>query len=147
MIFEKKYSKIKLPYIGRPGHGQRKLNMATPKSGSSLGMEENLKKAVTEMLVLTLLSREDMYAPQITQALEERSGGALSIVFPYSVLYRLISNGYIIEAYKKIAPDGRRRQYYQITPEGRAYQAQLEELYHRFSGGVELLLGERGDRA
>lgn len=147
MIFEKKYSKIKLPYIGRPGHGQRKLNMATPKSGSSLGMEENLKKAVTEMLVLTLLSREDMYAPQITQALEEESGGALSIVFPYSVLYRLISNGYIIEAYKKIAPDGRRRQYYQITPEGRAYQAQLEELYHRFSGGVELLLGERGDRA
>ncbi len=147
LIFEKMYSKIELPYIGRPGHGQRKLNMATPKSGSSLGMEENLKKAVTEMLVLTLLSREDMYAPQITQALEEESGGALSIVFPYSVLYRLISNGYITEAYKKIAPDGRRRQYYQITPEGRAYQAQLEELYHSFSGGVELLLGERGDKA
>ena len=121
--------------------------MATPKSGSSLGMEENLKKAVTEMLVLTLLSREDMHAPQITQALEKESGGALSIVFPYSVLYRLISNGYIIEGYKKPAPDGRRRQYYQITQEGRDYQAQLEELYHSFSGGVELLLGERGDKA
>ena len=67
------------------------------------------------MLVLTLLSREDMHAPQITQALETDSGGTLSIVFPYSVLYRLINNGYILEAYKKIAPDGRRRQYYQIT--------------------------------
>ena len=121
--------------------------MATPKSGSSLGMEENLKKAVTEMLVLTLLSREDMHAPQITQALEEESGGALSIVFPYSVLYRLISNGYILEAYKKIAPDGRRRQYYQITQEGRYYQAQLEELYRRFSAGVVLLLEKGGDRA
>lgn len=127
--------------------GERKDAMATPKSGSSLGMEENLKKAVTEMLVLTLLSREDMHAPQITQALEEESGGALSIVFPYSVLYRLISNGYIIEAYKKPAPDGRRRQYYQITQEGRDYQAQLEELYRRFSAGVVLLLEKGGDRA
>lgn len=127
--------------------GERKDAMATLKSGSSLGMEENLKKAVTEMLVLTLLSREDMHAPQITQALEEESGGALSIVFPYSVLYRLISNGYITEAYKKIAPDGRRRQYYQITQAGRDYQAELEELYRRFSAGVVLLLEKGGDRA
>lgn len=121
--------------------------MATPKSGTSMGMEDNLKKAVTEMLVLTLLSREDMYANQITQELEKGSGGALSIVFPYSVLYRLISFGYILEAYKKIAPDGRRRQYYQITPEGRAYQAEMAELYRSFTGGVELLLGKRGDKA
>lgn len=117
--------------------------MATPKSGSSLGMEENLKKAVTEMLVLTLLSREDMHAPQITQALETDSGGTLSIVFPYSVLYRLINNGYILEAYKKIAPDGRRRQYYQITEEGRGYLEALKAVYRRVSAGVEQLL-ERG---
>lgn len=114
--------------------------MTPPKSGSIQGMEDNLKKAVTEMLVLALLSREDMYAGQITQALEERSQGALSIQFPYSVLYRLISAGYIWEAYKKIAPDGRRRQYYQITQVGRAHGAGLAEFYRRFSQGVELLL-------
>ena len=133
-----------MPYIGNaPVGAEGSIKMATPKSGSSLGMEENLKKAVTEMVVLTLLSREDMHAPQITQALETDSGGTLSIVFPYSVLYRLINNGYILEAYKKIAPDGRRRQYYQITPEGRTYQAQLEDLYRRFSGGVVLLLDKK----
>lgn len=92
------------------------------------------------MLVLALLSREDMYAAQITQALEDRSHAALSIQFPYSVLYRLISFGYIVEGYKKIAPDGRRRQYYQITPEGRAHLDELVELYRKFSGGVESLL-------
>lgn len=119
--------------------------MTSPKSGSIQGMEDNLKKAVTEMLVLALLSREDMYAAQITQGLEERSHGALSIQFPYSVLYRLISFGYIVEGYKKIAPDGRRRQYYQITPEGRAYKGQLVRLYRRFSDGVELLLEEGAD--
>ncbi len=117
--------------------------MALPKSGSAQGMEDNLKKAVTEMLVLTLLQGEDMYVAQIMQALEERSGGNLSIAFPYAVLYRLLNFGYIVEAYKKIAPDGRRRQYYQITEEGRRYGAELRDLYRRFTGGVlRLLEGE-----
>ena len=108
--------------------------MATSKSGSSQGMEDNLKKAVTEMLV------RDMYAGELLQNLEQRSGGALSIVFPYAVLYRLIGFGYITEAYKKIAPDGRRRQYYQITDEGRRHVAELTGLYTRFSGGVQRIL-------
>ena len=114
--------------------------MSDVKSGSAQGMEDNLKKAVTEMLVLTLLKGEDMFAGQILEAMEQGSGGRLSIVFPYAVLYRLISNGYIIEAYKKIAPDGRRRQYYQITEAGRRYVEELADLYRRFTGGVELLL-------
>lgn len=118
--------------------------MALPKSGSAQGMEDNLKKAVTEMLVLVLLQEEDMYATQITQILEERSGGVLNIVFPYSVLYRLINFGYIVEAYKKIAPDGRKRQYYQITENGRRYGEELVALYHRFSGGVVQLLEREG---
>lgn len=121
--------------------------MALPKSGSSQGMEDNLKKAVTEMLVLVLLREEDMYAAQIAQALEERSGGVLNIVFPYSVLYRLINFGYIVEAYKKVAPDGRRRQYYQITKAGRRYGQELVELYQRFSGGVQQLLEQEGGRS
>lgn len=122
--------------------------MATSKSGSSQGMEDNLKKAVTEMLVLVLLTGQDMYAGQILENLESRSGGALSIVFPYAVLYRLIGFGYITEAYKKIAPDGRRRQYYQITEAGRQYAAELSDLYRRFSGGVTRILeggGSDGD--
>lgn len=116
-----------------------------PKSGSSLGMEDNLKKAVTEMVVLSLLSREDMYAGQITQAIEDHSGGAVNIVFPYSALYRLISAGYIWEAYKNTAPDGRRRQYYQITEQGRDYLADLLDVYQRFTGGVDVLL-QGGDK-
>lgn len=119
--------------------------METPKNGSSPGMEDNLKKAVTEMVVLSLLSREDMYAGQITQAIEDHSGGAVSIVFPYSALYRLISAGYIWEAYKNTAPDGRRRQYYQITDKGREYLETLLEVYQRFTGGVDVLL-QGGDK-
>lgn len=119
--------------------------MQTPENNSAQGMEENLKKAVTEMLVLVLLSQEDMHSAQIMQTLAERSENRLSIVFPYAVLYRLIDRGYIWEAYKKIAPDGRRRQYYQITAQGRDHLAALNTIYRRFIGGVDLLLrGEEG---
>lgn len=119
--------------------------MEDTRSGSPLGIEDNLKKAVTEMVVLSLLSREDMYAGQITQAIEERSGGGVSIVFPYSALYRLISAGYIWEAYKNIAPDGRRRQYYQITDKGRDHLKTLLGVYRHFIGGVDVLL-QGGDK-
>ncbi len=113
------------------------------RSGSAQGLEENLKKAVAEMLVLSLLSREDMHAPQIIRSLEEESGRALTMTSPYMLLYRLIEKEYILEAYKKIAPDGRRRQYYQITEEGRGYLEALKAVYRRVSAGVEQLL-ERG---
>ena len=43
-------------------------------------------------------------------------------------------------ACKKTAPDGRRRQYYQITEQGWRYVDELTGLYRRFIGGVELLL-------
>lgn len=114
--------------------------MEETKNGSAFGMEDNLKKAVTEMVVLSLLSQEDMYANQIMQMMEERSGGAVSIVFPYSALYRLIKAGYIWEAYKKNAPDGRRRQYYQITDAGRERLDDLLAVYRRFTGGVDVLV-------
>lgn len=106
------------------------------------GMEDNLKRAVTEMLVLTLLSREDMHASQIRQSIQRETGGVLRLASPYMLFYRLIENGYILEAYKKPAPDGRRRQYYQITPEGICYLADLLTQYHRVINGVALLLGD-----
>lgn len=114
--------------------------MAPTKSGAPQGMEDNLKKAVTELVVLSLLSEEDMYAGQILRTLEERSKGVLSIVFPYAALYRLIDFGYIIEGYKKVAPDGRRRQYYQLTDKGRGYLGELLPLYRSFITGVDLIL-------
>ncbi len=117
--------------------------MSPPRSSSSQSMEENLKKAVIEMLVMLLLDEQDMYSVQITQALEERSDDTLNLSFPYALLYRLIENGYIREAYKKVAPDGRRRQYYQITEEGQLHLTVLLATYRRFSDNMDRLL-ERG---
>lgn len=105
-------------------------------------LEENLKKATTELLILQLLSRQDHFIGELPDLLREQSGGALSIVFPYAAIYRLLDAGHIAELPRRIAPDGRRRQYFGITPKGRAFLEQLRSCYKAFTGGVERILQE-----
>lgn len=105
-------------------------------------LEDNLKKAMTELLILYLLSQKDYYIGELTADLHTRSGGILNIVFPYSAIYRLDQSGYIREIGKRIAPDGRRRQYIQITESGRSYLVHLLEIYHRFNSGVSKIIDQ-----
>lgn len=105
-------------------------------------LEENLKKALTEMLVLALLRRREYYIGELTSDLEKLSRGALSIVFPYGAIYRMTRAEYITESKKRTAPDGRLRQYYRITAAGEEYYAQLLTAYHRFTAGVADVLKE-----
>lgn len=107
-------------------------------------LEENLKKALTEMLLLSMLAKEDHYISELAEMIRKKSGGVLNIVFPYSAIYRLQQAKYIYEKEKRNAPDGRRRQYYAITENGRKYLEQLLEVYTRFSEGVMSVLKERG---
>lgn len=103
-------------------------------------LEENLKKACTEMLVLNLLSRREYFIGELTTTMKEASGGVLSIVFPYGAIYRLCRMGYITESKKRNAPDGRLRQYYCITDMGRQYLDQQLETYWKFSQGISAVL-------
>ena len=102
-------------------------------------MEENLKKALSEMLVLALLHERDYYALELAPAIAERSDGAIVLTFPYAILYRMIDQEYIQEMPKRIAPDGRRRQYFHITDAGRVYLKKIWAVYQRFIVGVDLL--------
>ena len=104
------------------------------------GMEENLKKALVEMLVLALLHRRAHHAPELSQALAEHSGGAVNISFPYAILYRMIEQGDIQELPKRKAPDGRRRQYYGVTLSGRRYFRENWSVYKAFTAGVDRLV-------
>ena len=118
----------------------------TPEHGRSPDtLEENLKKALTEPLVLFLLSQREYYIGELTAVIQEKSGGALNIVFPYAAIYRMSRGGYITESQKRIAPDGRLRQYYTITEQGRAYLSGLLDTYRRFSRGVSDILSSGGD--
>lgn len=107
--------------------------------------EDNLKKALTEMLLLQLLSKREYYIGELTETLRINSNSTLSIVFPYSALYRLQQSEYITETRKRPAPDGRRRQYYAITDAGRIYLEQLIQTYDKFICGVNAVLKEGGE--
>lgn len=103
-------------------------------------LEENMKKALTEFLVLHLLSQRSYYIGELTDAMEERSGGVLNVVFPYAAIYRMLQKQYIEELDKCVAPDGRRRQYYAITESGRAHLESMTRDYARFTEGVNKIL-------
>lgn len=108
----------------------------------STSLEDNLKKALTELLVLNLLSRKEHYIGELTAKIKKKSDGVLVIVFPYGAIYRMTRYGYIAESSKRNAPDGRLRQYYTITEQGREYLVQLMEEYDRFNKGVNAILNE-----
>ena len=103
-------------------------------------MEENIKKALSEMLVLALLHERDHYALELAPEIMERSNGAIAITFPYAILYRMIEQQYICELPKRIAPDGRRRQYFGITDTGRNYFQEIFMTYKAFTDGVNNLV-------
>lgn len=103
-------------------------------------LEENFKKTLTEMLVLSLLDEQERYIGELTATISERSQNALNIVFPYGAVYRLEEAGYIREIEKRTAPDGRRRQYLGITETGKTRLQQLLATYKRLCSGVDKVL-------
>ena len=111
-------------------------------------MEDNLKKATTEMILLYLLSEKDCYIAELTESLNKRSNGAFQVVFPYGAIYRLLENGCVYEKEKRNAPDGRRRQFFSITDKGREYLKRLLLTYHVFFDGLQsVLFGEGTEHA
>lgn len=118
------------------------MTMPDKQDRTSASLEENLKKALTELLILHLLHQREYYIGELTADIEKRSLGALSIVFPYGVIYRMTKAAYITESKKRTAPDGRLRQYYKITDAGQAYLNELMETYRRFTAGVADILKE-----
>lgn len=114
------------------GKGTRRAN----------GIEDKLKKALTEMLILYLFGEGEHYIGELSPILQERSRGALNLVFPYAAIYRMTQAGYLEEIKKRVAPDGRLRQYYQITDEGRVYLKEMVTAYHVFFEGIHHILEE-----
>ena len=107
-------------------------------------LEENLKKAVTELLVVKLFSERPRYIGELVEEIRARSDGMLTVVFPYAAFYRIYHAGLIEEAKKQPGPDGRLRQYYKITELGRTYLEQHLQTYDLFLLAVSKILNNNG---
>ena len=105
----------------------------------SAKMPENLKKALTEMLILSFLDKKDMAIYEILNILDKQSNGICRIQYPYGVIYRMSDRGYIEIAGKAVSDD-RRRIHYRITDLGREYLDKITQEYHNFIEGMNLII-------
>ena len=103
--------------------------------------QDNFKRGTAEMLVLYLLNQEDMYAYQIVNELNRRSGeryrlleGSLSMI-----LLRMEEAG-LITGRTELVGKRRTRRYYTIMPSGKEKLASLMRDYQETSLGIQSIL-------
>ena len=84
-------------------------------------INKDLMAASSTSIVLAILAEADSYGYAILRRVRELSGGHMAWTdgMLYPVLHRLERQGHI-QARWEVAESGRRRKYYQITPQGRA---------------------------
>lgn len=102
-------------------------------------MAENLKKALTEMLILSFLSKKEMTIHEIMNILDTQSHSICRIQYPYGVIYRMSDRGFIEIAGKAVSDD-RRRIHYRITDLGREYLGKITDEYRTFLSGIDMVL-------
>jgi len=93
------------------------------------------------LLVLALLSKEDMYGYQMIVELARRSDNTFDMKEGtlYPVLHALEKDG-LVEAYQQEAPTGRMRKYYHLTRKGGAFLKSEEEAWRVYSRAVNAVL-------
>lgn len=107
-----------------------------------MGINKELVKGSTSILVLSLLSREDMYGYQITQVLKHETDGVFEM--KEGTLYPLLhglENENAIESYWKDAENGKRRKYYHITKYGNQLLKEKQAEWKKYSGAVNAVIG------
>jgi transcriptional regulator len=98
-------------------------------------------KGTLEMLVLELLQVEPMHGWGITERIERRSNGLLSVNQGslYPALYRLVARGWVSSEWRT-TENNRSARYYSVTRAGRKQLATERTQWDKLSRGVNLIL-------
>lgn len=96
---------------------------------------------IPEMLILRLLSQEEMYGYQLVEAIRRRSEetfqfGEGSL---YPILHKLAASGYLTSRREVVG--GRPRHYYRTSPKGYKQLAEMSEAWRGVVRGTEAILG------
>lgn len=93
---------------------------------------------VPELLILRLLSRQEMYGYELVQAISLATGNAITlgegVVYP--VLHALEERGALKSRRKLVG--GRTRVYYTVTAKGTKHLATLAAQWDRIAGALQL---------
>lgn len=104
-------------------------------------LEENLKRGILEMLILKMLSKEDMYVYQMISEMNKKGQGLINIKEGslYGPIYRLVDKKFISET-RTLVGKRRVRVYYHLEPSGLEYLNIMENVYANITKGVELIM-------
>lgn len=106
-----------------------------------MSLSVGIKRGTIELLLLTLLEKEDMYGYQLAQELDSRSNGAYSLQESsmYPTLYRMMDKKLISDRQEKVGKR-RIRVYYHIEEAGREHLKALRKEYLTITGGILRIL-------
>lgn len=100
-----------------------------------------LTPPLLEMLILSIVDKEDSYGYSISQKLKPISGLKDSSLYPF--LKRLSENGYI-QAYDKPF-QGRNRKYYRMTEPGENYYHMLSDEWEAHLDAIRQIMKGAGE--
>lgn len=105
-------------------------------------INKELLKGSTVILLLTVLSRKEMYGYELIKEIESSSDGVFLMKEGtlYPILHTLEAEGWL-DAYWS-EHDGRKRKYYRITDRGREQIKEKTEEWVRFRTAVDTVIGE-----
>ena len=101
----------------------------------------SLVKGTLDVLVLKALSWAPMHGFEVTQWLEQRTGGDLAVNDSalYQAVYRLEARG-LVKADWGLTENNRRARYYTVTSGGRAHLQEETERFLRYAETVSGIL-------
>ncbi len=105
-------------------------------------IDKELLKGSHSILILSLLSQNDMYGYQITKELAERSKNIFNLKEGtlYPLLHLLENDGYI-QSYWEETPSARKRRYYHLTDSGKKLLVNKKQEWQTFSQAVNQVIG------
>jgi PadR family transcriptional regulator PadR len=109
--------------------------------GMPLEIDRELLKGSISLVLLSLLSRGEMYGYEIMQESARRSANAFALKEGtlYPALHQLEKRG-LIKAEWRTGDNGRERKYYALTAKGKKAARSYEEQWQHLTGAVKVLL-------
>lgn len=104
-------------------------------------INKELLKGSTELIVLSILEKENMYGYQMIKELKEKSENVFEFQEGtlYPILHKLEEKGWIISYWDETG--GKKRKYYSITKDGKKQLKSKKEEWQIFSTSMNQIIG------
>lgn len=104
-------------------------------------IDKELLKGSTNMLVLSILEKEDMYGYKMIRKMADESNNVFELQEGtlYPILHSLEEKGFITSYWDETG--SKKRKYYSITKKGKEQLKDKKEEWKIFSNGINQVLG------